>query len=579
MRAMVKYLLIVTLLVMATVLLPAASADGETNSYLDVEVSHGDGNALNLDFSWVDGLDCKDDYKVSLRGYGPEPIAEESTSKTSLTLALTKDDFGEHRWLGYFASVYCGHRHVNEVGIYGTGQVPAEGDYSSRGGLLSLSVSPGLLGGPGGFDRDQASHSIASVPQGWVRITLDAELVSGYEAMWVPGTVNWIADCNVARRTCSYEIQSADDGSPVSVLEDADPDEPGFQMDLVGGQSSFSAIVHRPGISVMTYLFTMERADSCGSPATLDVEAAKTKAQFLRGLSLDRGEGNPEDCYEFTLDGRYTVGLGVRKPSGTVAMQLEDGNGLVAEANEKLWLDAVLPAGTYYVRVGAPDLDMDEEIEYRLRFGVNDPPPLVPSNLRKSGITDDAVTLDWDAPLGTTVYGYQVLVRYRDTDPQGFFRVLVEDTGTDNTTYTVEHLEPDKRYVFRVKAHVTEGLTQRSSYVRLRTKPAPQWDPPEVTVRIMDTLHDAVQLAWDIPALPKGMDVTLLYVSWANAETSGESTPVQWSRTPSGATVITYMGHLDSSTEYTFQLKARTDYGPWESQAITVTTLDEPSGG
>lgn len=51
-----------------------------------------------------------------------------------------------------------------------------------------------------------------------------------------------------------------------------------------------------------------------------------------------------------------------------------------------------------------------------------------PESLVASDLAHDALTLSWNAPAGLAASGYQVLVRYPDTDRAGQFAVLVENT-------------------------------------------------------------------------------------------------------------------------------------------------------
>lgn len=93
--------------------------------------------------------------------------------------------------------------------------------------------------------------------------------------------------------------------------------------------------------------------------------------------------------------------------------------------------------------------------------------PRVHTDLQASGITHNLATLTWDAPVGVTANGYQVLIRYKDREPVGQFAVHVENTGSTDTSQRVAHLEPDARHPFRVKAHTADGLTKHSRFVNV----------------------------------------------------------------------------------------------------------------
>ena len=61
------------------------------------------------------------------------------------------------------------------------------------------------------------------------------------------------------------------------------------------------------------------------------------------------------------------------------------------------------------------------------------------------------------------------MILRRDKDLQteeGTFITVVSDTGSADTTYTDDTVEPDKRYVYRIKAINAHGLSEISSWVR-----------------------------------------------------------------------------------------------------------------
>ena len=93
-------------------------------------------------------------------------------------------------------------------------------------------------------------------------------------------------------------------------------------------------------------------------------------------------------------------------------------------------------------------------------------PPAAPANLRATA-TDTAVTLIWDDPDDDTITGYKVLSRMALTESKLY--VLVADTGSAAATYTVDGLNPDTIYVFRVVAVNGLGESGVSNFVRLST--------------------------------------------------------------------------------------------------------------
>ena len=111
--------------------------------------------------------------------------------------------------------------------------------------------------------------------------------------------------------------------------------------------------------------------------------------------------------------------------------------------------------------------------------------PEQPTGLAAKSVSHDSVTLSWDDPGDDTVTGYQVLRRSRDGgeygDGQGAreFVAVVDDTGTSATTYTDTSVAAHTRYVYRVKAINSEGMSERSTYLNVETPEPP--DKPEKT--------------------------------------------------------------------------------------------------
>ena len=93
-------------------------------------------------------------------------------------------------------------------------------------------------------------------------------------------------------------------------------------------------------------------------------------------------------------------------------------------------------------------------------------PPPAPTNLTATENADLSITLNWTAPDDASVTGYQILRRRPQMDEQTLL-VLVEDTGTAETSYTDQTSTDQTRYVYRVKAINSAGIGQQSNYVRI----------------------------------------------------------------------------------------------------------------
>ena len=115
-------------------------------------------------------------------------------------------------------------------------------------------------------------------------------------------------------------------------------------------------------------------------------------------------------------------------------------------------------------------------------------PPSTPMGLAVSSASHDSVTLTWDDPGDSTIESYQVLRRSRDGDEYGDglgdteFVVIVDDTGSPDTTYTDTSVTQRTRYAYGVKARNPQGLSDVSSPANGETLEAPS-DTPQSLVR------------------------------------------------------------------------------------------------
>ena len=124
-------------------------------------------------------------------------------------------------------------------------------------------------------------------------------------------------------------------------------------------------------------------------------------------------------------------------------------------------------------------------------------PPAKPTGL-SAVVSHDTVTLTWDDPQDDTITGYVILRRDREIHPVGTFVTLTGDTGSADTTYTDETVEPDKQYVYRIEAINEHGkVSEISDWVRGFTPAAPVPDKPTGLSAVVS--HDTVTLTWDDP--------------------------------------------------------------------------------
>ena len=105
-------------------------------------------------------------------------------------------------------------------------------------------------------------------------------------------------------------------------------------------------------------------------------------------------------------------------------------------------------------------------------------PPAAP-RLVESAAASDLVLLSWADPQDDSITGYRILRADIVDGVQGEFAVLIEDTGSAETSYADDTVENGRVYVYRVLAIGPGGLSEPSRDVRVRTTtPVPPPDRP-----------------------------------------------------------------------------------------------------
>ena len=107
----------------------------------------------------------------------------------------------------------------------------------------------------------------------------------------------------------------------------------------------------------------------------------------------------------------------------------------------------------------------------------SDSPPDQPARPTQTSVSHDSVTFSWANPDDSSITGYQILRRNRDTDAKRDFTVIENDTGDAGTTYTDNTVSPSTKYGYRIKARNVHGLSERSQSVRITTPSAPPPTP------------------------------------------------------------------------------------------------------
>ena len=243
------------LLITAGALLPSAAASEPAPdiSYVTVVVEndHTDPEdvVMDLKVTWEDAEGCKKDYNGYLLGWEQNiHIGAASAEERKITHSAAHDDL--ESGLGYAVKIYCGDQAsmnlvsavvIPETFIEGT---PVPGTYSSRPALTQLSVSAGGL--TPGFHRNRFDYQAPQAAEGVQRATIKTTIEEGASIVFIDGKtgpMGGMGQCNGYRCVFKYGDES---GNSLEELEDADPEAPGFQVDLKHGAAYVAMHVHPP---------------------------------------------------------------------------------------------------------------------------------------------------------------------------------------------------------------------------------------------------------------------------------------------------------------------------------------------
>ena len=198
-------------------------------------------------------------------------------------------------------------------------------------------------------------------------------------------------------------------------------------------------------------------------------------------------------------------------------------------------------------------------------------PPAQPTGLT-SAVTHDSVTLSWDDPQDDSITGYRVLRLNRAEDDLGEFHIHVSNTGSAAASYLDSDVEPETRYVYRIRALNAQGESPRSGYTDADTPAAPEAPAPAAPTSLLTAAaHNQVLLNWDDP----GGDGITGYRILRGPDAGSLTTLVD--DTGSAATSYTD-DSVEPETTYVYALRARNNSGEsGRSETARVTTTAAPA--
>ena len=216
------------------------------------------GNEASLfQISWYDTETCPQSYHAYAGHiWGSQHLG---SGLTGIIKKVDKSDLPNG--IGFWVTVSCGENeyimpawkyYLPVVGIPGTGEIggTVPGTYTSEPALQSLTFDAGKT--TPSFHENRFSYLVEGIPPGTNRVTVSVVTRQGSSAVFVDGHGSvYIDDCSDWGCDYDYHVSTRmahnTEENRMSVLHDADPIAPGFQIDLIDNEKSFMVHVFSMG--------------------------------------------------------------------------------------------------------------------------------------------------------------------------------------------------------------------------------------------------------------------------------------------------------------------------------------------
>ena len=260
----------------------------------------------------------------------------------------------------------------------------------------------------------------------------------------------------------------------------------GDDTDITGATAStYSLVAADAGKTIkvrVSFSDNRENAESLTSAATNPVEAAPEPPATPTGLTTVVSHDAVTLTWDDPQDDAITGYVILRRdraihPVGTFVTITGDSG----SADTTYTDDTVEPKKQYNYKIRAINEygKVSKKSDWVLAYTPAVPVPYKPMGLSATVVSHDAVTLAWDDPQDDSITGYVILRRDLAVHPAGTFVTIAGDTGSADTTYIDDTVEPEKKYVYKIKAINEYGeMSEISRWARADTPAAPPTDSP-----------------------------------------------------------------------------------------------------